>query len=74
MSGSGAVSKEITDENILEAWRDVLKKWHANLTQRPKQVHGGLELQAPYLAYLQSKLPHPKWHKFMLNYVEEARK
>jgi len=41
MSGSGAVSKEITDENILEAWRDVLKKWHANLAQRPKQVHGG---------------------------------
>ena len=39
MSGSGVVSKEITDENLLEAWRDVLKKWHQNLSQKPKQVH-----------------------------------
>ena len=39
MSGSGVVSKEITDENLLEAWRDVLKKWHQNLGQKPKQVH-----------------------------------
>ena len=39
MSGSGVVSKEITDENLLEAWRDVLKKWHQNLAQKPKQVH-----------------------------------
>ncbi|XP_052225511.1 rab GTPase-activating protein 1-like [Dreissena polymorpha] len=38
LSGSGNVSKEITDENLLEAWRDVLKKWHQNLTQKPKQV------------------------------------
>ena len=39
LSGSGMVSKEITDENLLEAWHDVLKKWHQNLSQRPKQVH-----------------------------------
>ncbi|KAL3872041.1 hypothetical protein ACJMK2_040008 [Sinanodonta woodiana] len=39
LSGSGVVSKEITDENLLDAWRDVLKKWHQNLAQRPKQVH-----------------------------------
>lgn len=38
MSGSGVVSKEITDENLLEAWRDVLKRWHQNLAQKPKQV------------------------------------
>ena len=39
LSGSGVVSKEITDENILDAWRDVLKRWHQNLAQKPKQVH-----------------------------------
>ena len=39
LSGSGIVSKEITDENLLEAWKDVLKKWHQNLSQKPKQVH-----------------------------------
>ena len=39
LSGSGMVSKEITDENLLEAWHEVLKKWHQNLSQRPKQVH-----------------------------------
>ncbi|XP_041370237.1 rab GTPase-activating protein 1-like [Gigantopelta aegis] len=38
LSGSGIVSKEVTDENLLEAWSDVLIKWHQNLTQRPKQV------------------------------------
>ncbi|KAK3087405.1 hypothetical protein FSP39_005477 [Pinctada imbricata] len=38
LSGSGVVSKEITDENLLEAWRDVMIKWHQNLSQRPKQV------------------------------------
>ncbi|XP_052788930.1 rab GTPase-activating protein 1-like isoform X2 [Mya arenaria] len=38
LSGSGVVSKEITDENLLEAWREVLKKWQQNLTQKPKQV------------------------------------
>lgn len=38
LSGSGKVSKEITDENILDAWKDVLKRWHQNLTQKPKQV------------------------------------
>ncbi|ESO96116.1 hypothetical protein LOTGIDRAFT_116192 [Lottia gigantea] len=39
LSGSGVVSKEITDENLLDAWHDVLTKWHQNLSQRPKQVH-----------------------------------
>jgi hypothetical protein len=39
LSGSGVVSKEITDENILEAWKDVLKRWHQNLSQKPKQVN-----------------------------------
>ncbi|KAL4219350.1 Rab GTPase-activating protein 1 [Mactra antiquata] len=39
LSGSGVVSKEITDENILEAWKDVLKRWHQNLVQKPKQTH-----------------------------------
>lgn len=39
LSGSGVVSKEITDENILEAWKDVLRRWHQNLSQKPKQVH-----------------------------------
>uniref|UniRef100_A0A0L8GQZ5 Rab-GAP TBC domain-containing protein n=1 Tax=Octopus bimaculoides TaxID=37653 RepID=A0A0L8GQZ5_OCTBM len=38
LSGSGAVSKDVTDENILEAWHDVLTKWHQNLSMRPKQV------------------------------------
>lgn len=38
LSGSGVVSKEVTDENLLEAWHEVLVKWHQNLSQRPKQV------------------------------------
>ncbi|WAR30302.1 RBGP1-like protein, partial [Mya arenaria] len=41
LSGSGVVSKEITDENLLEAWREVLKKWQQNLTQKPKQESSG---------------------------------
>lgn len=39
LSGSGVVSKEVTDDNLLEAWHEVLVKWHQNLSQRPKQVH-----------------------------------
>ena len=39
LSGSGVVSKEVTDENLLEAWSDLMVKWHQNLSQRPKQVH-----------------------------------
>ncbi|XP_013410122.1 rab GTPase-activating protein 1-like isoform X2 [Lingula anatina] len=39
MSGSGSVSKEITDEELLKAWGDTLKVWHQNLALRPKQVH-----------------------------------
>ncbi|XP_063424247.1 rab GTPase-activating protein 1-like isoform X2 [Mytilus trossulus] len=39
LSGYGFVSKEITDEDLLQAWHEVLKKWHQNLTQKPKQVH-----------------------------------
>lgn len=38
LSGSGVVSKEVTDDNLLEAWHDVLVKWHQNLSQRPKPV------------------------------------
>lgn len=38
LSGSGAVSKEITDADLLISWRDVLIKWHQNLKVRPKQV------------------------------------
>lgn len=38
LSGYGVVSKEITDEDLLSAWHEVLKKWHQNLSQKPKQV------------------------------------
>ena len=38
LSGSGVVSKDVTDENLLENWHDVLRRWHQNLRQRPKQV------------------------------------
>ena len=38
LSGSGSVSKDVKDENTLEAWHDVLTKWHQNLSMRPKQV------------------------------------
>lgn len=37
-SGSGVVSKEVTDENLLDSWHDVMGRWHQNLRQRPKQV------------------------------------
>lgn len=37
-SGSGIVSKDVTDENLLDSWRDVMARWHQNLKQRPKQV------------------------------------
>jgi len=39
LSGSGFVSKDVTDENLLEAWHDALTRWHQNLRQRPKQIH-----------------------------------
>lgn len=40
LSGSGSVSKDVTDENLLEAWHECLIKWHQNLHgPRPKQVH-----------------------------------
>ena len=35
------MSKDVTDENLLEAWHEALTKWHQNLTSsgsRPKQV------------------------------------
>ena len=38
VSGTGHVSKDIDDKDLLDAWADTLKKWHANLAQRPKQV------------------------------------
>ncbi|KAF6038390.1 RABGAP1 [Bugula neritina] len=39
VSGSGHVSKEITDADLLGQWAETLKKWHAHLSHRPKQVH-----------------------------------
>ncbi|GFO45709.1 Rab GTPase-activating protein 1, partial [Plakobranchus ocellatus] len=38
LSGSGVVSKDITDGILLETWAEVLTRWHANLASRPKQV------------------------------------
>ncbi|XP_059143523.1 rab GTPase-activating protein 1-like isoform X2 [Physella acuta] len=38
LSGSGIVSKEVTDENLLEAWAEVLSRWRKNLSSRPRQV------------------------------------
>lgn len=38
LSGSGIVSKEVTDENHLDAWAEVLTRWHQNLASRPRQV------------------------------------
>jgi len=38
LSGSGIVSKDITDENLLDSWHNVLKRWHQNVRQRPRQV------------------------------------
>ena len=38
LSGSGAVSKDISDENLLENWHDVLTRWQQNLRTRPRQV------------------------------------
>ncbi|KAL8585574.1 hypothetical protein ACOMHN_050333 [Nucella lapillus] len=40
LSGSGNVSKEVKDCNLLEAWAEVLTRWHGNLAVRPKQVTG----------------------------------
>ena len=40
LSGSGNVSKEVKDCNLLEAWAEVLTRWHSNLAVRPKQVTG----------------------------------
>lgn len=40
LSGSGIVSKEVKDGNLLEAWAEVLTRWHSNLSVRPKQVTG----------------------------------
>jgi len=38
LSGSGVVSKDVTDENLLDSWHNVLKRWHQNVRQRPRQV------------------------------------
>jgi hypothetical protein len=40
LSGSGNVSKEVKDCNLLEAWAEMLTRWHGNLAMRPKQVTG----------------------------------
>lgn len=39
LSGSGVVSKDVIDENLLDSWHSVLKRWHQNTRQRPRQVH-----------------------------------
>ncbi|XP_074654020.1 rab GTPase-activating protein 1-like [Tubulanus polymorphus] len=38
-SGSGVVSKDIMDGELLDSWHECLTKWHQNLSQRPKPVH-----------------------------------
>ena len=38
LSGSGTVSKEVTDDELLGKWHEVLVKWHVNLSERPRQV------------------------------------
>lgn len=38
LSGSGVVSRDVTDENLLDSWHSVLKRWHQNVRQRPRQV------------------------------------
>ena len=32
------MSKDVTDEMLLESWHEQLTKWQHNLAQRPKQV------------------------------------
>lgn len=38
LSGTGVVSKDVTDESLLDSWHNVLKRWHQNVRQRPRQV------------------------------------
>ena len=38
LSGSGIVSKDVTDEQLLETWSEALTKWRANLKSKPKQI------------------------------------
>ena len=38
MSGSGVVSKDVTDDDLLDSWHEALTKWHQQLKQKPKQV------------------------------------
>lgn len=38
VSGSGHVSKEIADTEIIAAWAETLRKWYSNPDTRPKQV------------------------------------
>lgn len=40
LSGSGIVSKDVTDDSLLESWHEVLIKWHQNVRQRPRAVEG----------------------------------
>ena len=47
LSGSGIVSKDVTDENLLEAWHEALMRWHQNLNQRPKQVQALVRKSIP---------------------------
>lgn len=38
LSGSGVVSKEVTDDALLDSWKDVLVKWHQNVKVKPRGV------------------------------------
>lgn len=38
VSGSGAVSKDIADDELLAQWYETLRKWNQNFAQRPKQI------------------------------------
>ena len=38
LSGSGMVSKDVTDEVLLETWQEVITRWHQDVSKRPKNV------------------------------------
>ena len=38
LSGSGVVSKDVTDQVLMDNWAEALDKWRANLKSRPKQI------------------------------------
>jgi len=40
LSGSGVVSKDVTDEVLLDTWQEMITKWHQELNKRPKNIAG----------------------------------